>query len=176
MSRIGKKPIDIPEGVDVNLEKNIITIKGPKGVLTHEIHELVKVEFKDNTIFVKEGNKNTVALEGLTRTLINNMVIGVTEGYEKKLEINGVGYRASKQGNNIQLTLGFSHPIVFEVPEGITVDVPSATEIIVKGIDKQLVGEVAANIRKQRPPEVYHGKGIKYEDEHILRKEGKSGK
>lgn len=175
MSRIGKKPIVIPEGVDITIEKTNITVKGPKGSLTHELNPLVKVEIKDNNVFVKV-NKGTGALQGLTRTLIDNMVTGVKEGFEKRLEINGVGYRASKQGNNIQLTLGFSHPIVFKVPEGITVDVPSATEIIVKGIDKQLVGEVAANIRKQRPPEVYHGKGIKYEDEHIRRKEGKSGK
>lgn len=174
MSRIGKKPIVIPTGVEVTIEKFNITVKGPKGTLTHDINKLVKVEIKDNIISIKKSNNG--ALEGLTRTLINNMVVGVTEGYERKLEINGVGYRANKQGKDIQLTLGFSHPVLFEVPEGITIEIPSPTEIIVKGIDKQLVGEVAANIRKQRPPEVYHGKGIKYDDEHILRKEGKSGK
>lgn len=175
MSRIGKKPIVIPAGVEITIEGKQITVKGPKGTLTREIHKAIDFEKKENEILVSEG-KDTGALEGLTRTLINNMVEGVTNGFEKKLEINGVGYRASKVGQNINLTLGFSHPITFVVPEGITVDIPSATEIIVKGIDKQLVGEVAANIRKQRPPEVYHGKGIKYENEHILRKEGKSGK
>lgn len=175
MSRIGKKPIVIPSGVEITIEKKMITVKGPKGTLTRDIHNSVNIEQKDNEILVKEGDQ-TGHLEGLTRTLINNMVEGVTKGFEKKLEINGVGYRANQAGKNINLTLGFSHPVVFEVPEGITVEIPSNTEIIVKGIDKQLVGEVAANIRKQRPPEVYHGKGIKYEDEKIIRKEGKAGK
>ena len=175
MSRIGKKPVVIPEGVEVNIDKKTITVKGPKGTLTRTIHESIDVEFKDGEVLVKEG-RNTNHLEGLTRSLINNMVEGVTEGFEKKLEINGVGYRANKAGNDINLTLGFSHPVVFKVPEGIQVDIPSATEIIVKGIDKQLVGEVAANIRKLKVPEVYHGKGIKYDDEQIRRKEGKAGK
>ena len=175
MSRIGKRPILIPEGVEVIIEKKQITIKGSKGTLIRKIHDLINIEYKDNEILVLEG-KNTGALEGLTRTLIDNMVIGVTKGFEKKLEINGVGYRANKVGKDINLTLGFSHPVTFVVPEGIEIDISNASEIIVKGIDKQLVGEVAANIRKQRPPEVYHGKGIKYEDEYIIRKEGKSGK
>lgn len=175
MSRIGKKPIIIPEGVDIVIEKKQITVKGPKGSLTRTLHDLVNIEYKENEILVQEG-KNSGAIEGLTRTLIDNMVTGVTEGYEKKLEIHGVGYRANKAGNKINLSLGFSHPVVFEIPEGIEVDIPSATEVIVKGIDKQLVGEVAANIRKQRPPEVYHGKGIRYENEYVIRKEGKSGK
>ncbi len=174
MSRIGKQPITIPEGVEVKINGQHISVKGPKGLLEKEIHETIKVEMKDNEILVLEGNK-TGALEGLTRTLIFNMVEGVKEGFEKKLEIHGVGYRAAKAGNNINLTLGFSHPVVFNVPEGINVEVPSATEIIVTGIDKQLVGEVAANIRKLRPPEVYHGKGIRYKDEYVLRKEGKAG-
>lgn len=175
MSRIGKKPILIPEGVEVVIEKKQITVKGPKGTLTREIHDAVNVEYKENEIKVVKGEK-TGSLEGLTRTLINNMIVGVTEGFEKKLEIHGVGYRANKEGKNVNLSLGFSHPVKFIVPEGIEVDVPSATSIIVKGIDRQLVGEVAANIRKQRPPEVYHGKGIRYEDEYVIRKEGKSGK
>ncbi len=175
MSRIGKKPILIPEGVEVTIENKKITVKGPKGTLTRDIHKAVKIEYKDNEILVLEG-KNTGSLEGLTRTLIDNMVVGVTEGFEKRLEIHGVGYRASKAGNNVNLTLGFSHPVSYTIPEGIEVDIPSATSIIVKGIDKQLVGEVAANIRKQRPPEVYHGKGIRYEDEYVIRKEGKAGK
>lgn len=175
MSRIGKKPILIPEGVEIVIEKKEITVKGLKGTLTRKIHDLINIEYKDNEILVLEGVK-TGALEGLTRTLINNMVIGVTKGFEKKLEINGVGYRANKVGNDINLTLGFSHPVTFVVPKGIEIDIPNASTIIVKGIDKQLVGEVAANIRKQRPPEVYHGKGIKYEDEYVIRKEGKSGK
>ncbi len=175
MSRIGKKPIVIPEAVEIKIEDKTINVKGPKGVLTRTIHKDIVVEIKNGEILVKEGKK-TNHLEGLTRSLINNMVIGVTEGYEKKLEINGVGYRANKQGNDINFTLGFSHPVLFKVPTGIQVDVPSNTEIIVKGIDKQLVGEVAANIRKLKEPEVYHGKGIKYEDEQIRRKEGKAGK
>lgn len=175
MSRIGKKPIVVPDGVEIKINNKEITVKGPKGTLIRELHNQVNFEYKDNQILVLEG-ENTAALEGLTRTLINNMVVGVTEGFEKKLEIHGVGYRAAKAGNNINLSLGFSHPVVFTVPEGITVDIPNATTIIVSGIDKQLVGEVAANIRKQKEPEVYHGKGIRYEDEYIIRKEGKSGK
>lgn len=175
MSRIGKRPITIPENVEIKWENHIIKVKGPKGELEREIHEDVDLEIKDGQILVSTKLKKQ-NLTGLSRTLVDNMVIGVTEGFEKKLKINGVGYRVAKQGKNLNLTLGYSHPVIFEAPEGIEFDVPSATEITVKGINKELVGEVAANIRKKRLPEVYHGKGIKYEDEVIIRKEGKTGK
>ncbi len=178
MSRIGKLPITIPEGVEVKLEGNKISVKGPKGTLEREINPIMKVSIEGNTITVTRPNDEALSrsLHGLTRTLINNMVIGVKEEFKKELEINGVGYRVAKQGNNLNLSLGYSHPVIFEAPEGITFDVPNANQIIVRGIDKELVGQTAAVIRTKRLPEVYKGKGIKYADEVIRRKEGKTGK
>ena len=178
MSRIGKQPINIPEGVEVKVDGNKISIKGPKGMLEKEISPLMKVEIINNQVVVTRPNDEAIArsLHGLTRTLINNMVIGVKEEFKKELEINGVGYRVAKQGNNLNLTLGYSHPVIFEAPKGITFDVPNPNQIIVRGIDKELVGQTAAVIRTKRLPEVYKGKGIKYADEVIRRKEGKTGK
>ena len=178
MSRIGKQPITIPEGVEVKLDGNKISVKGPKGVLEREINPIVNVAIEGNTITVTRPNDEALSrsLHGLTRTLINNMIIGVKEEFKKELEINGVGYRVAKQGNNLNLTLGYSHPVIFEAPAGITFDVPNANQIIVRGIDKELVGQTAAVIRTKRLPEVYKGKGIKYADEVIRRKEGKTGK
>ena len=178
MSRIGKLPITIPEGVEVKLEENKISVKGPKGALEKEINPIIKVSIEGNTITVTRPNDEALSrsLHGLTRTLINNMVIGVKDEFKKELEINGVGYRVAKQGNNLNLSLGYSHPVIFEAPEGITFDVPNANQIIVRGIDKELVGQTAAVIRTKRLPEVYKGKGIKYSDEVIRRKEGKTGK
>ncbi|MBO6243519.1 MAG: 50S ribosomal protein L6 [Clostridia bacterium] len=178
MSRIGNKPITVPAGVEVKLDEQKVTVKGTKGTLEREIHKNISVEIEGNLIKVvkKYDNPEDDSLHGLTRTLINNMIIGVTEGYSKELQINGVGYRVAKQGNNLNLTLGYSHPVIFEAPNGITFDVPNPNTIIVKGIDKELVGQTAAVIRTKRPPEVYRGKGIKYADEVIRRKEGKTGK
>lgn len=178
MSRIGNKPITVPAEVTVKIDGQKLTVTGPKGTLEREIHKNISLEIADNTITVvrKNDEPQNRSLHGLTRTLINNMIIGVTETYSKELQINGVGYRVAKQGNNLNLTLGYSHPVIFEAPEGITFDVPNANTIIVKGIDKELVGQTAAVIRTKRPPEVYRGKGIKYADEVIRRKEGKTGK
>ena len=178
MSRIGNKPITVPAEVTVKIDGQKVTVTGPKGTLEKEIHKNISLEMADNTITVVRKNyePQNRSLHGLTRTLINNMIIGVTETYSKELQINGVGYRVAKQGNNLNLTLGYSHPVIFEAPEGITFDVPNANTIIVKGIDKELVGQTAAVIRTKRPPEVYRGKGIKYADEVIRRKEGKTGK
>ena len=178
MSRIGNKSITVPAGVEVKLDGNHITVKGPKGTLEREIHKNIKVTLEEKTLKVVRPNDEPEnrALHGLTRTLINNMIEGTINGFEKKLEINGVGYRAQKKGNNLLINLGFSHPVEIVAPQGITFDVPSQTEIIVKGIDKELVGQVVANVRSKRPPEVYHGKGIKYVDEVIRHKEGKAGK
>ena len=178
MSRIGNKAIIVPEGVEVKIDGKHISVRGPKGTLEREIHKNISVEMKDNTIEVKRINDEPAnrSLHGLTRTLINNMITGVTHEFSKELQINGVGYRVAKQGNNLNLTLGYSHPVIFEAPAGITFDVPNANTIIVKGIDKELVGQTAAVIRTKRPPEVYRGKGIKYADEVIRRKEGKTGK
>ncbi|NLM11597.1 MAG: 50S ribosomal protein L6 [Clostridiaceae bacterium] len=177
MSRVGKMPVVIPAGVEVKIDGQEVNVKGPKGTLTQVFHPDMIIEKEDNQIIIKRPSelKKHKALHGLTRSLINNMIIGVTEGYEKKLEINGVGYRAQKQGKKLNLTLGLSHPVEIEEPEGITIEVPAPTQIIVKGIDKQLVGEIAAKIREKRPPEPYKGKGIKYSDEVIIRKEGKAG-
>ena len=178
MSRIGNKPITIPDGVEVTLNDRVITVKGPKGTLIREITAPINVKVEGNTITVERPNdepKNK-SLHGLNRALINNMITGVKEEYKKELEINGVGYRAQKQGKKLVLTLGYSHPVEMEEPEGITFDVPNPNQIIVRGIDKELVGQTAAVVRTKRPPEVYRGKGIKYADEHIRRKEGKTGK
>ena len=178
MSRIGNKPITVPDGVEVTVSGNHITVKGPKGSLEREIHKNMTVTVENKVITVTRPNDEpeNVSLHGLTRTLINNMIEGVVKEYEKVLEISGVGYRAQKQGNSLMLTLGYSHPVKVDAPAGITFDVPNPNQIIVKGIDKELVGQTAAVVRTKRPPEVYRGKGIKYADEVIRRKEGKAGK
>lgn len=179
MSRIGIKPIDIPNGVEVKINKgNLVEVKGPKGSLKTQLDPKMDIRIEDNKVLVNRPNdtKKYKSLHGLTRTLIFNMIEGVTKGYEKKLEIVGTGYRAQKQGKKLVLNLGYSHPIELEEPEGIQIEVPAATQIIVKGIDKQLVGNVAAKIRDFRRPEPYKGKGIKYADEVIRRKAGKTGK
>jgi large subunit ribosomal protein L6 len=179
MSRVGKQPITIPGGVEVTVNKNnVVTVKGPKGQLTEQINPDMMVNINENILTVERpsDNKQHRALHGLSRALISNMVEGVTKGYEKKLQIVGVGYRAAKQGKKLNLTLGFSHPVALEDPEGITTETPSQTEIIIKGINKQAVGNYAAKIRDFRPPEPYKGKGIRYADEVVRRKEGKAGK
>ena len=178
MSRIGNKPITVPENVEVKIDGQKITVKGPKGTLEMEIHKNISVSMENNVIKVTRPNNEALnrSLHGLTRTLINNMINGVEKEFTRELQINGVGYRVAKQGNNLNLTLGYSHPVIFEAPEGITFDVPNPNTIIVRGIDKELVGQTAANIRTKRPPEVYRGKGIKYAEEVIRRKEGKTGK
>ena len=178
MSRIGNKPITVPDGVQVTLEGQKITVKGPKGTLEKDIHSNVKVALENNVITVSRINDEPFnrSLHGLTRTLVNNMIQGVVNEYTRELEINGVGYRAAKQGTKLVLTLGYSHPVEMEAPAGITFEVPNPNSIIVKGIDKELVGQTAAVIRTKRPPEVYRGKGIKYVEEHIRRKVGKTGK
>ena len=178
MSRIGNKPITVPEDVEVKLDGNKITVKGPKGTLEKELHPNMKITLENNVITVTRPNDEPQnrSLHGLTRTLINNMIVGVVDEYTRALEINGVGYRAAKQGNKLVLTLGYSHPVEMVEPEGIKFEVPAPNQIIVRGMDKELVGEMAAVIRTKRPPEVYRGKGIKYVEEHIRRKEGKTGK
>ncbi len=175
MSRIANNPVTIPSGVDVNIVGSLITIKGGKGELSHDIHPLVKVEQEDSVLktTVSNNSKTANALSGTTRALIQNIMTGVTEGFERKLEIVGVGYRVAVSGKVLNLTLGFSHPVEFAIPEGITIETPSQTEVIIKGIDKQQVGQVAANIRAYRPPEPYKGKGVRYSDERIVRKEAK---
>ncbi len=178
MSRIGKQPVVVPNGVEVELEENnLVTVKGQKGTLQRNFHKDMKIRVEDGKIIVDRPSENKLhkSLHGLTRTLINNMVEGVTKGFEKGLDINGVGYRAQKQGKKLVLTLGYSHPVEFEEIPGITLEVPAPNKIIVKGIDKQIVGEIAAKIRSKRKPEVYKGKGIKYENEVIKLKEGKTG-
>ena len=178
MSRIGNKPITVPAGVEVKLDGQKITVKGPKGTLEREIHKNMKVSLEGNVITVARPDDEPAnrSLHGLTRTLINNMIEVTLNEFQRKLEINGVGYRAQKQGTKLVLTLGYSHPVEMEAPAGITFDVPNPNEIIVRGIDKELVGQTAAVIRTKRPPEVYRGKGIKYAEEVIRRKEGKAGK
>lgn len=178
MSRIGKQPIRVPAGVQVSVNGNVIQVQGPKGKLERELHPDMIVELEEQQILVKRpsDSKTHRALHGLTRSLVANMVRGVTEGYEKVLEIRGVGYRASKQGKKLVLSVGYSHPVEIEEPEGIEISVPQPTRIEVRGIDKEKVGAVAANIRAVREPEPYLGKGIKYIDEQIRRKAGKAGK
>lgn len=175
MSRIGKSPIAIPAGVEVKIEGHTVTVKGPKGSLTQEFLPYVSIAQEGSEIKVTVDNEAHGNLHGLTRTLINNMVIGVTHGFEKTLEVNGIGYRAQKQGKKLVLTVGYSHPVEIEEIEGITIDVPNPNTIVVKGIDKQVVGQIAANIREKKQPEPYKGKGIKYAGERIIRKEGKAG-
>jgi len=175
MSRVAKNPVVIPAGVTVDLKGQQIAVKGAKGNLEHTIHDAVEVKVEDNQIVfaAKNGAENGDALAGTTRAVVSNMVTGVSQGFEKKLQLVGVGYRAKAAGKTLDLTLGFSHPVKYEVPEGITVETPSNTEIVVRGVDKQLVGQVAANIRAYRSPEPYKGKGVKYADEVIRRKEAK---
>ncbi len=178
MSRIGRKPIPIPSGIDVKVEKNSVSVKGPKGELKQNFHPKIGVKIDKSEILVSRASDDKFdrALHGLTRSIIANMVTGVTKGYEKSLEISGVGYRAQVQGRQLVMTLGFSHPVNFELPNGIEAVVDKQTNITIKGIDKYLVGQTAANIRSLKKPEPYKGKGIKYADEHIRRKEGKTGK
>ncbi|WP_010529002.1 50S ribosomal protein L6 [Lentibacillus jeotgali] len=178
MSRIGLKPVEIPEGVDVNLDGNSVTVKGPKGELTRNFHPDMKVVIEDNVLTVERPseNKEHRSLHGTTRSLIANMIEGVHKGFEKSLEITGVGYRAQKQGDKVVVNAGYSHPVEIEPIEGVEIDVPQNTKLTVKGIDKELVGGVAANIRAIRPPEPYKGKGIRYEGEQVRQKEGKTAK
>ena len=178
MSRIGKAPIEIPAGVEVTVQGNVVLVKGPKGELSREINPAMQVTIENGALRVSRPSdeREHKALHGLTRTLIANMVEGVTKGYSKTLELVGTGYRAAKTGNQLTLSVGYSHPVVFNPPPGIEFQVPAPNQVIVAGIDKQLVGQVAANIRAPRPPEPYLGKGIKYAGEHIRRKVGKAGK
>jgi large subunit ribosomal protein L6 len=175
MSRIANNPVVLPDGIEVNITDNTITMKGGKGELAHSIHPLVTVKQEDNKLIMStnEDTKSANTMAGTTRALLQNIVTGVSEGFERKLEIIGIGYRAQTQGKKLNLTLGFSHPIDFEIPDGVSIDTPSQTELVVKGIDKQKVGQVAAEIRAFRPPEPYKGKGVRYSDERVIRKEVK---
>lgn len=168
-------PLNIPKGVEVSIKDRAVNVKGSKGALEHTLHASVDIKNEDNvlTLIPSEGISGAGAQAGTARSLLNSMIIGVTTGFEKKLELVGVGYRAKAEGKSVNLTLGFSHPVNYELPEGITAETPSQTEIVIRGIDKQRVGQVAADIRAYRPPEPYKGKGVKYADEHIVRKEAK---
>ena len=178
MSRIGRKPVNIPAGVEVKVSEGVVTVKGPKGTLTQKVHPNmdVKVEGAEVIVSRPDDNKENRSLHGLTRSLIQNMVIGVTEGYKKELEVNGVGYRVQKQGKNLVMNLGYSHQVIVSDTDDITIEAPTPNKIIINGIDKQKVGQFAAEVREKRPPEPYKGKGIKYAGEVIRRKEGKAGK
>ena len=178
MSRIGRKPIAVPAGVDVKIDGHVVAVKGPKGTLTKSFHKDMIIKLEGNEIIVERPTEDKLhkSLHGLTRTLVSNMVEGVTHGFSKSLDIDGIGYRAQKQGKNLVMNLGYSHQVIVPEIDGITIDVPAATKIIVNGIDKQAVGQFAAEIREKRPPEPYKGKGIHYTGEHIIRKEGKAGK
>ncbi|ASK35128.1 50S ribosomal protein L6 [Alloalcanivorax mobilis] len=175
MSRVAKNPVSLPSGVELKIDGRKVSVKGSKGNLEHEVHELVEVSVDAGVASVKpvEESQKAWALAGTTRALVNNMVTGVSSGYERKLVLNGVGYRAQAQGKTLNLTLGFSHPVAYQLPEGVTAETPTQTEIVIKGIDKQLVGQVAANVRAFRPPEPYKGKGVRYADEQVRRKEAK---
>lgn len=177
MSRIGRAPIPVPAGVEVKIDGHTVTVTGPKGTLSRTLNEEMTITMEGNEILVTRPNDNIKerSLHGLTRTLINNMVVGVTQGFEKKLEIQGVGYNAQMKGKNLKLSLGFSHPVIVEPPEGITITTPSSVVIVVSGADKEKVGMVAAEIRSWREPEPYKGKGIRYSGEHVRRKAGKTG-
>ena len=178
MSRIGRAPITVPAGVEVSIaDNNVVTVKGAKGTLTQQFNANMAIALENGVVTVSRPNdlKENRALHGLTRTLINNMIVGVTEGFKKELDVNGVGYRVAKEGNKLVMNLGFSHQVIMEAPAGVTIEVPTPNQIIVSGYDKQLVGQFAANIREKRPPEPYKGKGIKYVDEVIRRKAGKTG-
>jgi large subunit ribosomal protein L6 len=179
MSRVGKEPIAIPSGVDVTVEGRRVVVKGPNGTLAHQAPEAITVSRDGDTLVVTrpDDERENRALHGLTRSLVHNMVVGVSQGFSRELEIVGVGYRAQSQGpSKLELQVGFSHPVRFEAPEGVTFEVPQPTRIVVRGADKQLVGQVAADVRKSRPPEPYKGKGIRYADERVQRKAGKSAK
>jgi large subunit ribosomal protein L6 len=175
MSRVAKKPISVPSGVDVTIEGQSITVKGSKGTLEHRVHDAVEVVRDEGALrcSARENAVNGMAFAGTTRAVINNMVVGVSEGFERRLQLVGVGYRAQMQGNALSLALGFSHPVKFEAPDGVSVETPTQTEIVLRGVDKQKVGQAAAEIRAFRPPEPYKGKGVKYDDELIQRKEAK---
>ena len=177
MSRIGRKPIAIPAGVDFKFADGVATVKGPKGTLTQKVHPNMAVTVEGNEVLVTrpDDEKENRALHGLTRSLLNNMVVGVTEGFKKELDVNGVGYRVQKDGKKLVMNLGYSHQVTMDEPEGITIDVPNPNKIVISGTDKQKVGQFAAEVRGKRPPEPYKGKGIKYTDEVIRRKEGKTG-
>jgi large subunit ribosomal protein L6 len=168
-------PISVPTGVDVTIKGQVVSVKGSKGTMEHNVHEFVKLSHVDNVVSLepRQAGKGAISQSGTARSLINNMIEGVTKGFERKLELVGVGYRAQAQGKVLNLTLGFSHPVEYQIPEGITIETPSQTEVIIKGMNKQVVGQVAADIRAYRPPEPYKGKGVKYSDEHIVRKEAK---
>ena len=179
MSRIGRMPVHIPAGVEVTIgEGNLVTVKGPKGSLTQQLYPTMTLTQEAGVVHVARPNdeKENRALHGLTRALLHNMVVGVSEGYKKELEVNGVGYRAQKQGKNLVMNLGYSHQVIIPEIPGITIDVPTPNQVVISGADKQQVGQFAAEVREKRPPEPYKGKGIKYADEHIRRKEGKAGK
>jgi len=175
MSRIANQPVPVPSAVDITENGQQVTVKGPKGTLEHTIHGLVEMTRDGDDLMVKarDESKAANALAGTTRAILNNLVIGASEGFEKKLELVGVGYRAQSKGKVLNLTLGFSHPVDYKLPEGVTAETPSQTEIVIKGCDKQKVGQVAAEIRAHRPPEPYKGKGVRYADEHVVRKEAK---
>jgi large subunit ribosomal protein L6 len=175
MSRVAKKPIELPAGIEISVQGQALTVKGSKGSFDHKVHRSVSIQQDGNvlTFAPKDGSKAAMALTGTTRALVSNMVTGVSSGFEKRLQLVGVGYRAQAQGQRLNLTLGFSHPVDYPIPEGISIETPSQTEIVIKGTDKQLVGQVAAEIRGYRPPEPYKGKGVKYADEVIVRKEAK---
>jgi large subunit ribosomal protein L6 len=176
MSRVAKSPVSVPKGVEVKLQAQEIAIKSSKGQLEHQVHRDVEVSLSEDNVLTfapRSNSRQAIALAGTTRALVNNMVEGLSKGFERKLNLFGVGYRAQVQGESLNLTLGFSHPVEFSIPEGITIECPSQTEVVVKGIDKQLVGQVAANIRRYRPPEPYKGKGVRYSDEIISLKETK---
>jgi len=178
MSRIGRAPVTIPAGVEVKVtDGNVVTVKGPKGTLTQTLDRRMTIEVEDNVVKVSrpDDEQFSRSLHGLTRSLINNMVLGVTEEYSKSLEINGVGYRAAKEGNNLVMNLGYSHQVIVPDTADVRTEVPNPNQVVVKGMDKQKVGQFAADVRAKRPPEPYKGKGIKYVDEHIIRKEGKTG-
>jgi large subunit ribosomal protein L6 len=173
MSRIAKAPIELPSGVEIKIAGGEVSVKGPKGNLVQELHPSVSVEQEDKTLTVKPADDAAIPMAGTFRSLVNNMVTGVSDGFEKKLTLVGVGYRAQVQGSKLTLALGFSHPIEYSAPEGVTIEVPSQTEIVVTGCDKQKVGQVASEIRSFRPPEPYKGKGVRYSDERVVRKEAK---
>jgi large subunit ribosomal protein L6 len=175
MSRVAKNPINIPDNVDLNVSDGVVKVKGSKGALEFELPASISLDIQENIITVKydESNQKSIALGGTTRSLVNNMIIGVSEGYEKKLELIGVGYRAKASGKLLELTLGFSHPVKYQLPDSVDVETPSQTEVVLKSYNKQTLGQVAAEIRAFRPPEPYKGKGVRYSDEHVKRKEAK---
>jgi len=173
MSRIAKAPIELPSGVEIKIQDSQVNVKGPKGNLVLQLHSAISLEQEGKVISVKHATDADIPMAGTFRSLVNNMVIGVTEGFEKKLTLVGIGYRAQLQGSKLTLALGFSHPVVYNAPEGITIEAPSQTELVIRGCDKQKVGQVAAEIRSFRPPEPYKGKGVRYTDERVVRKEAK---